>query len=74
MSPNHKPTYSLKKKHLVGGLLFFTPSMVNTLREEKQMKEFQITYNIWGTYSDGLLVGCGTIMAHDKNEALLRAT
>ena len=38
------------------------------------MKEFQITYNIWGTYSDGLLVGCGTIMAHDENEALLRAT
>ena len=38
------------------------------------MKEFQIIYNIWGAYSDSLLVGCGTIMAHDENEALLRAT
>ena len=38
------------------------------------MKEFQIIYNIWGTYSDNLLVGCGKIMAHDESEALLRAT
>ena len=38
------------------------------------MKEFQITYHIWGTYSDCLLMGCGIIMAHDENEALLRAT
>ena len=38
------------------------------------MKEYQITYNIWGTYSDCLLVGCGTIKAHDENEAMLRAT
>ena len=38
------------------------------------MKEFQITYHIWGTYSDGLLIGCGSVKAHDENEALLRAT
>ena len=38
------------------------------------MKEFQIIYNICGTYSDSLLVGCGTIMAHNEDEALLRAT
>ena len=48
--------------------------MVNTLREEKQMKEFQITYNVWGTYSDNLLVGSGSVFAHDESEALLRAT
>lgn len=38
------------------------------------MEEYQIIYNIWGTYSDGLLIGCGSIKAHDENEALLRAT
>ena len=38
------------------------------------MKEFQIIYNIWGTYSDNLLVGCGLVLAHDEDEALLRAT
>ena len=48
--------------------------MVNTLREEKQMKEFQIIYNIWGRYSDNLLVGCGSVLAHDEDEALLRSS
>ena len=48
--------------------------MVNTLREERQMKEFQIVYNIHGTYSDGLLVGCGMIKAQNEDEVLLRAT
>ena len=38
------------------------------------MKEFQIIYNIWGTYSDNLLVGSGLVLAHDEDEALLRAT
>ena len=38
------------------------------------MKEFQITYNVWGTYSDNLLMGSGSVFAHDENEALLRAT
>ena len=48
--------------------------MVNTLREERQMKEFQIVYNIHGTYSDGLLIGCGMIKAQNEDEVLLRAT
>ena len=38
------------------------------------MKEFQITYNIWGTYSDNLLVGSGSVFAQNEDEALRRAT
>ena len=58
----------------MGRASFFYPLNGKYLGEEIQMKEFQIIYNIWGTYSDGLLVGCGTVKAQNKDEALLRAT
>jgi hypothetical protein len=64
----------LKKKHLIGRASFFIPLNGKYLGEEIQMKEFQIVYNIYGTYSDGLLVGCGMIKAQNEDEALLRAT
>ena len=39
---------SWKKKHLMGGLLFLYPSMVNTLREEKQRKgQTEMTNKDW---------------------------
>ena len=58
----------------MGGLLFLCPLNGKYLGEEIQMKEFQIVYNIYGTYSDGLLVGCGSVKAQNEDEALLRAT